>query len=145
MSRHQLTVGKKLVTIQQKLGARAFGVVFKVKEEATSAKYALKDVVCRYQSEIQAAMSEIQTLYKISHESVISITEAGIRSGQGGIYISILTEYCTGENLNERLHRPSTNITNFKWMLQDLPTSTISPPFLLLICISLLLACRAWL
>ena len=67
-----LQVGEKLVTVQQRLGAGAFGVVYKVKEEATVNEYALKDVVCEDQSELIAVMNEIQTLCKIStHENVI--------------------------------------------------------------------------
>ena len=68
----KLQVGEKWVTVQQRLGAGAFGVVYKVKEEATVNEYALKDVVCEDQSELIAVMNEIQTLCKIStHENVI--------------------------------------------------------------------------
>lgn len=63
-------------------------------------------------------MNEIQTLCKISHESVISLIQVDYRSDNNGFHILILTEYCAGGSLNERLHRPSTSITNFKWMRQ---------------------------
>lgn len=116
----KIQVGEKWVTIQQQIGAGAFGVVNKVKEEATATEYALKDVVCRDQSEMLAVMNEIQTLSKIStHENVISINGAGYYSDYQGLqHMSILTEFCAGGNLNERLHRPSSDLMNFKWMRQ---------------------------
>ena len=115
----KLQVGEKWVTVQQRLGAGAFGVVYKVKEEATVNEYALKDVVCEDQSELIAVMKEIQTLCKIStHENVISITAAGGYKAQGLQHMTILTEFYVGGNLNERLHRPSSDLMNFKWMRQ---------------------------
>lgn len=115
----KLQVGEKWVTVQQRLGAGAFGVVYKVKEEATVNEYALKDVVCEDQSELIAVMNEIQTLCKIStHENVISITAAGHYKAQGSLHMTILTKFYVGGNLKERLHRPSSDLMNFKWMRQ---------------------------
>lgn len=115
----KLQVGEKWVTVQQRLGAGAFGVVYKVKEEATVNEYALKGVVCEDQSELIAVMNEIQTLCKIStHEKLISITAAGHYKAQGSLHMTILTEFYVGGNLNERLHRPSSDLMNFKWMWQ---------------------------
>ena len=77
----KLQVGEKWVTVQQRLGAGAFGVVYKVKEEATVNEYALKDVVCEDQSELIAVMKEIQTLCKIStHENVISVAARSMKA-----------------------------------------------------------------
>ena len=64
-------------------------------------------------------MKEIQTLCKIStHENVISVTAAGGYKAQGLQHMTILTEFYVGGNLNERLHRPSSDLMNFKWMRQ---------------------------
>ena len=35
-----------------------------------------------------------------------------------GLHMLLLTDYCAGRNLNERLNRPSSEELNFKWMLQ---------------------------
>ena len=42
----RVTVGSKVLRIQQRLGNGAFGVVYKVIDEKSSNVYALKDVVC---------------------------------------------------------------------------------------------------
>lgn len=115
----KIQVGEKLVTIQKELGAGAFGVVYKVKEEATATEYALKDVLCKDRTELDAVINEIETLCKIStHENVISIAAAGHYQTQDSIHMTILTEFYAGGNLNERLHRPSSDLLNFKWMRQ---------------------------
>ena len=35
-----------------------------------------------------------------------------------GLHMLILTEYCAGGNLNDRLTRPSSDLVNYKWMRQ---------------------------
>ena len=60
-------VGDKWVTLQQKLGAGAFGTVSKVTDESTWTEYAFKDITCRDPQMYNAALKEIQTLYRISH------------------------------------------------------------------------------
>ena len=42
----RVQAGQKVLRIQRRLGNGAFGVVYKVKVEASSRVYALKDVVC---------------------------------------------------------------------------------------------------
>ena len=115
----RLRVGNKIVTIQERLGNGAFGVVYKVIEEASSLVYALKDVLCLNASALRNAVREAQTLSQISHENVIDIMGAeDFRDNQGFVHMLLLIEYCSGGNLNERLARPSTEEMNLKWMSQ---------------------------
>lgn len=104
-----ISVGRKQVTIQQQLGAGNFGVVYKVSDVVTSIEYALKDVLCseepgRRKSDVER---EIQTLRKISHPNVIPIIEEGSCPTHMQTHMLILTEYCPGGNLNDRLTRES--------------------------------------
>ncbi|CAH3160618.1 unnamed protein product, partial [Porites evermanni] len=109
---------------QQQLGAGNFGDVYKVKDVATSSEYALKVVVCGGQSKIRKSdvKKEIQTLRKISHPNIIQIIEAGCYKGTrmpgAPTKVLILTEYCPGGNLNDRLDQASTEEVDCKWILQ---------------------------
>ena len=123
----RIQVGQKLVEIQQQLGAGAFGVVYKVKDVATLSEYALKVVVCTNESDILDVDNEILTLRKISHQNIISIIESGdYEDTEGSWHMLILTEYCSGGNLNDRLTRASSeNVSEEvgeelerKWILQ---------------------------
>ena len=119
----RIQVGQELVEIQQQLGAGAFGVVYKVKDVATSSEYALKAVVCENESDILDVKNEILTLRKISHQNIISIIESGdYEDTEGSLHMLILTEYCSGGNLNDRLTRASSeNVSEeleCKWIVQ---------------------------
>ena len=72
----KVRVGSRTVRIQQTLGNGAFGVVYKVKDEASYEVYALKDVLCLNASALRNAVLEAATLKKISHHNVIAIMEA---------------------------------------------------------------------
>ena len=100
--------------IQQKLGEGAFGDVYKAYEEATNSEYSLKVVNFRGQSLMDVA-KEILILQQIRHKNVITL----IGGTQEPNCLLILTEYCPGGNLNERLRRRSTNQENLKWMRQS--------------------------
>lgn len=114
----RLSVGEKTVRIEQELGSGAFGDVYKVTDEARKV-YALKDVLCLNVSQVLVAIHEANTLCKISHNNIISLKEADrFVDSQNKWHMLILTEYCAGGNLNERLARPSTEQTNWKWMSQ---------------------------
>lgn len=113
-----VAIGQKVLKIQKKLGNGAFGVVYKVKDESTSAIYALKEVLCVKFSEIRNAIREVQTLKKISHTNVVKIEGADQFVQGQNIYVLILTEYCVGGNLNERLSRPSSDQENKRWICQ---------------------------
>ena len=113
-----VAIGQNVLKIQRKLGNGAFGVVYKVKDESTSAIYALKEVLCVKFSEIRNAIREVQTLKKISHKNVVKIKGADQFVQGQNIYVLILTEYCVGGNLNERLSRPSSDEKNNRWIHQ---------------------------
>ena len=114
-----ILVGQKLVAIQQQLGIGGFGVVHKVKDVETSSEYALKDVVCKNKWDISAVKNEILTLSNISHPNVISIFESGDYDDTKGLrHMLILTEYCPGGNLNDRLTRESSKEVECKWIRQ---------------------------
>ena len=114
----RLQVGEKTVNIQQRLGNGAFGVVYRVIEEGTSKVYALKDILCLKSSAIRNAIREASTLNRISHENVISIVSVGQFANGGGLHMLLLTEYCPGGSLNDRLARPSSDQQNLTWMTQ---------------------------
>ena len=115
----RVSVGNKRVRIQQRLGNGAFGVVYKVTDEASSMVYALKDVLCLNASALRNAVREAKTLNKISHENVIAVMGADqVRDTQGRLHMLLLTEYCSGGSLNERLARPSSEEMNMKWISQ---------------------------
>ena len=99
------------------VGSGAFGDVYKVKDKATGMKYALKDVV-HQSDESEAEMKEINILGRISHANVVTLIDRDKNSDVGILHELILMEYCAGGNLNERLHRPSSDIVNVKWMKQ---------------------------
>ena len=111
-------VGDRGFIIERRLGNGAFGVVYKVKEESSHRVYALKEVLCLENSEINNALREIETMSRISHENVIAIKDSTKIKDDQGLHIRILTEYCSGGNLNERLTRPSSEELNFKWIRQ---------------------------
>ena len=114
----RLQVGEKTVNIQQRLGNGAFGVVYGVEEEGTSQVYAMKDILCLNVSAIHNANREASTLNKISHENVIAIVSIGHFYDGVGLHKLLLTEYCSGGSLNDRLARPSSDQQNLTWMTQ---------------------------
>ena len=114
--------------IQQRLGNGAFGVAYKVKDEATSRVYALKDVLCLQDSAIRNAIREGETMKQISHENIIEVIGADQLRNAQGLHILIVTEYCPGGNLNKRLSRPSAEALNSKWFSHNLVPRVLSPP-----------------
>ena len=115
----RIRVGSRRLRIKQRLGKGAFGVVYKVKDEATARVYALKDILCINRSEFTNVLGEISTMNQIFHENVISVIETGrLHDDKGDLHMLILTEYCAGGTLNDRLARPSSEEMNFKWMRQ---------------------------
>ena len=49
---------------------------------------------------------------------MISVIEADSHDDEGRLQVLILTEYCAGGTLNDRLARPSSEELNLKWMRQ---------------------------
>ena len=114
----RVRVGSRKVRIQQRLGNGAFGVVYKVKDEETSTVYALKDVLCLNASALRNAVREAITLNIISHQNVIAVIGADQFRDSKGLHMLLLTEYCSGGSLNDRLARPSTEEMNSQWISQ---------------------------
>ena len=113
-----IRVGHQRLRILQHLGSGAFGDVYKVKDRASSRVYALKDILCTDASDIDNVVREATTLYQLSHENVITIEGAYPFASLGDVHMLILTEYCGGGNLNERLRRRSSEDQNSLWMTQ---------------------------
>jgi len=115
----RVRVGSRTVRIQQRLGNGAFGVVYKVKDEAIFTVYALKDVLCLNDPALRIAVREATTLNKIFHQNVIAVVEADqFLDSEGFKHMLLLTEYCSGGSLNDRLARPSSEEMNMKWISQ---------------------------
>ena len=106
------------MNIQQRLGNGAFAVVYKVKEEGTSKVYAMKDILCLNDSAIRNVIREVSTLNRISHENVIAMVSVDSFYDGRGSHMLLLTEYCPGGSLNDRLARPSSDQQNLTWMTQ---------------------------
>lgn len=100
------------------VGSGAFGDVYKVKDKATGMKYALKDV--HQSKESLAEMKESDILGQISHVNVVTLIARDNMNHFNfeSFHELILMEYCAGGILNERLHRPSSDIVNVKWVKQ---------------------------
>ena len=113
-----IRVGQQRLRILQHLGSGAFGDVYKVKDRASSRIYALKDILCIYLSDIDNVVREAATLYQLSHENVIAIEGAYRFASYNDVHMLILTEYCAGGNLNERLRRRSSEEQDSRWMTQ---------------------------
>ena len=91
----RLRVGDKTVRVEQHLGSGAFGDVYKVRDEARSKVYALKDVLYLKVSQVLDAIREAETLCEISHENIIALKGADrFVDSQNNLHMLILTEYC---------------------------------------------------
>ena len=117
----RVQLGTRILRIEKRLGSGAFGVVYKVKDEATSRVYALKDILCSCDSQpeqIQQAIREAQTLKRVCHENIIALEKAEQLTDNQGLHMLILTEYCSGGNLNKRLASASSPGLDFRWTCQ---------------------------
>ena len=113
----RIQVDALMLRIRQILGIGAFVVVYKaVDEEEPWQIYALKEVLCLNASQFHNAVREVQILKQLSHENVISLIGVDHLHDAQGLHMLILTEFCVGGNLKERLHRPSSDETNERWI-----------------------------
>ena len=80
--------------------------------------YALKDVLCLNASALRNAVREATTLNKITHQNVIAVMGADEFRDSKGLHMLLLTEYCSGGSLNDRLARSSSEDMNTKWICQ---------------------------
>ena len=116
----QFQVGERLFEAQEKLGEGAFGVVYQVRDQASSKVFALKDIRCENESALDNAVSEAGNLLKVvNHKNIITIRGVDTyRENSGSRHFLILTELCSGGSLNERLTQSSSDRKNLKWMSQ---------------------------
>jgi len=114
----RVSVGNKTVRIQQRLDNGAFGVVYKVKDEASYEVYALKDVLCLNDSALRNALRRASALSQILHKNLIIIVGPDEFLYSEGLHMLLLTEYCSGGSLNDRLARSSSEEMNMKWISQ---------------------------
>ena len=94
----QFQVGERFFVTQKKLGEGAFGVVYQVRDQASSKVFALKDICSENGRALNNAVSEAENLLKVVNHK--SITIRGVdtyRENSGSRHFLILTELCAGE------------------------------------------------
>ena len=103
-----------------KLGEGAFGAVYKAYESKKGTVYAVKDIKCTKNEDLDGAVDEMRALGRLIHTNIIKLYNVQARqTEQFQATLSLLLEYCSGGNLNERLERSvSNNRQNFTWMKQ---------------------------
>ena len=97
--------------IDKKLGSGHFGTVYKVQDITSKRIYALKQVLA---SKRNLVKREIEMLAKADHKHIVRIL--GFDSYEGSSLI--LSQYCSGGDLNSRLNKSSSDETNLKWIQQ---------------------------
>ena len=104
---------------EEKLGAGAFGEVFKVRHRGTGKRYALKIIKCSNDEELNNVMDEMKALSKLDHPNIIRLFETKHRQNKMfSAEISLLFEYCTKGTLSKRLLRRSSKQRHMQWMCQ---------------------------
>lgn len=108
------------LSVQDTLGSGAFGTVYKVYDNINRNTYALKKVICINQSSIDAVKREANTMIIARHERIVAIMAYDFTRdpSTGVISFLLLTEFCSGGDLNSRLDSVSTRATNLKWICQ---------------------------
>ena len=111
-------VGKRNVLVERLLGSGAFGVVFRVKDTSDGRVFALKDVECKSDSQIEKVVREVNALIAAKHQHILEIMGVDTYKPAQNTHFLILTEFCSGGDLNKRLDRGSSHELNMKWVHQ---------------------------
>ena len=111
-------VGRRNVLVERLLGSGAFEVVFRVKDTSDGRVFALKDVECRSDSQIEKVVREVNALIAAKHQHIIEIMGVDTYKPAQNTHFLILTEFCCGGDLNKRLDRGSSHELNMKWVHQ---------------------------
>lgn len=116
----QFQVGERRLMTLRKHGEGAFGVVYQVKDQASSEVFAVKDIRFEDVGSLNNARTEAENLLQlVNHRNIITIQGVDTYTeNSGSRHFFILTELCAGGSLNERLTRPSGDQMNLKWMCQ---------------------------
>ena len=102
---------------EEQIGHGAFGTVYKVIDKNTSRRYAVKDIICKNNTDIGYGLAEIRALARGSHANVIALLNVtATQSRPFEATLSLLTEYCAKGNLNERLKLDSSVALDYQWM-----------------------------
>jgi len=108
----KITVNKRIVTVQKKIGEGGFSYIYLAKDEET---YVLKITAIRYREQHNIASKEVELLQRLKHPSIVrmidhsfrvpSVKERFIKSwGTPKPLHMILLEYCEGGNLLDVMH-----------------------------------------
>ena len=102
---------------QVKLGSGHFGTVYRAYDNKNGETYALKEVICKESADINSVKREADTMAKANHERIVRIFDYDFTEN-GHTTFLLLTEFCSGGDLNTRLNNSSTPDTNLKWICQ---------------------------
>jgi serine/threonine protein kinase len=117
MSSHYLS--QVAYTREAKLGEGAFGTVYKAYAGENRAIYAVKDIKCTKNEDLDSAIDEIRALGNLVHTNIIKLYNVKVsQTDPFQATLSLLLEYCGKGNLNDRLNRSSSRRQNFSWMRQ---------------------------
>ena len=119
MAMLQVNVKGNTLGIINTLGQGAFGKVYRVCDQQGN-HYALKEIPCSTNYNVGQALTEVETLKVLSHPNILRLYLTDLnRNFMGNITgVYILTEFCEGGNLNQRLASSSNRATEYKWITQ---------------------------
>ena len=108
------------------LGSGGFGKVFVVNkmgrkgwgEFVTPEAFALKVIECSGEGAVAMAVKEAQTLMKIKHENIVQLILTLKVVERHDTFVYLLTEYCSGGNLDDRLRHNPDPSTKLNWLYQ---------------------------
>ena len=107
------------VTITERLGRGAFGVVHKVRDEPNGTCYAMKVIPYSDESTKKSAKIEQMALEQMDHDNIVRIYATATRPLSHSVTeLCILMEFCEGGTLNSKLAEKTSDEVERKWMLQ---------------------------